>query len=330
MHMRNKWLTILLAFVMLLAACEAPANGPGTVASPGASPAGDAAQPSPAESALPAASVLPAVALTDLMGRQVSVRGVPQRIVSLSPAATEILFALGAEKTVVAVGQDSDYPDGAAALTKIDASDVSAVEAQKPDLVFVGREYPEDAVTALTAQGIPVACADADTYGGIYGGIALTAQLVRAADSAGLVGSMQQKAQEIADKAAELADSGAQPTALLVLDYKDGRITAAGPKSLAFGVIGQAGGIPAAADSVTDAYPVYTAEQLKALSPDVLLVSSKLDIESLTGEDAFKYLAAVREGRIYSVDATLITRPGPRIVDGIQAVCDALELSVTS
>ena len=335
-YMKNKGLTVLLALVLLLGACSTPANVPGGTPDAAQTPAVVSLAPQTPSAATPtsqtpgqqtpAASALPAVALTDLMGNQVEVKGAPQQVVSLSPAATEILYALGVEKTLVAVSGDCDYPAAAASLPKVDSLDVSAIAALKPSLVFVGRDYPVNSIKDLQAQGIPVVCADADTYNGVYTGIALTAQLMRV-DSSALVLSMQQKVQDILSKAGE--NAGNQPTALFIFGYENGKVTADGPNSIAFSIIQMAGGAPCAA-SVTDTYPVYSAEQIKALSPDVLFVSSKLDIEALTGADAFKGLKAVKEGRIYSVDPALVTRPGPRVVDGIETLYSQLKLAANS
>ncbi len=318
MHMRNKWLTVLVAFVLLLAACQAP------VEAPVQTPAETAAPETPAPTPIVGGTDAPATVLTDMMGKQVTVRGVPQRIVSLSPASTEILFALSAQGNLVAVDENSDYPEEAAALQKVNEGDVAAILALTPDMVFVGREFPQEAADQITAQNIPVVCAEAASYGDIYAGIALTAQILRA-DASKLVESMQQAVQEVNASASEL---DMQPTALFVLAYVDGKTTAAGTNSLAFSLIELAGGIPVTSSAET--FPVYSAEDVAALAPDVILVSSDVDLETLIAAPGFGELPAVQEGRIYSVDATLVSRPGPRIVEGIREVYEALELSLMS
>ena len=318
MHMRNKWLTVLVAFVLLLAACQAPVEGPAAE-----TPAETAAPEPPAPTPITGGTNAPATVLTDMMGRQVTVHGIPQRIVSLSPAATEILFALSAQGNIVAVDEGSDFPEEAASLQKVGA-DAAAILALTPDMVFVNRDFPQEAVDELAAKNVPVVCAEAATYSDVYAGIALTAQILRA-DASKVVEGMQQTVQEVNTSAAEL---DRQPTVLFVLGYQDGKATAAGTNSLAFNLIELAGGIPVTSSAET--FPVYSAEDIAVLAPDVVLVSSDIDLEAVAGASGFSELPAVQEGRIYSIDATLTGRPGPRIVEGIRAVYEALELSLMS
>ncbi len=319
MHMRNKWLTVLIAFVLLLAACQAPVEAPPAAQTPLETAAPEAPAPTP----VTGGTQVPATVLTDMMGRQVTVRGVPQRIVSLSPATTEILFALSAQGSIVAVDERSDYPEEAASVEKV-GLDAAAILALTPDMVFIGRDFPQEAADELTAQNIPVVCAEAATYGDIYAGIALTAQILRA-DASKLVEGMQQTVQEVNASAAEL---DREPTVLFILGYADGKATAAGTNSLPFSLVELAGGIPVTSSAET--FPVYSAEDVTVLAPDVVLVSSDVDLETVTGAPGFSGLPAVQEGRIYSIDATLIGRPGPRIVEGMQEVYEALELSLMS
>ncbi|HWR23366.1 MAG TPA: ABC transporter substrate-binding protein [Feifaniaceae bacterium] len=316
--MRNKWLTILVAFVLLLAACQAPVEGPAAE-----TPEQPAAPEQPAPTPITGGTEAPATVLTDMMGRQVTVRGVPQRIVSLSPAATEILFALSAQGNIVAVDEGSDYPEEAAAIQKVSA-DAAAILALTPDMVFVSRDFPQEAADRLTAENIPVVCAEAATYSDVYAGIALTAQILRA-DASKLVEGMQQTVQEVNASAAEL---DRQPTVLFVLGYQDGKATAAGTNSLAFSLIELAGGIPVTSSAET--FPSYSAQDISVLAPDVVLVSSDVDLETITAAPGFSELPAVQEGRAYSIDSTLTGRPGPRIVEGIREVYEALELSLVS
>lgn len=320
MHMRNKWLTVLVAFVLLLAACQAPVEAPPAEQTPLETAAPEIPAPTP----ITGGTEVPATVLTDMMGRQVTVRGVPQRIASLSPAATEILFALSAQGNLVAVDEGSDFPEEAASIQKVSESDIAAILALTPDMVFVGRGFAQEAVEELTAKNIPVVCVEAATYSDIYAGIALTAQILRA-DASKLVEGMQQTVQEVNASAAEL---DRQPTVLFALGYADGKATAAGTNSLAFSLIELAGGIPVTSSAET--FPVYSAEDVKALAPDVVLVSSDIDLEALMDAPGFSELPAVQEGRIYSIDATLSGRPGPRIVEGMKEIYEALELSLMS
>lgn len=314
--MRNKWLNILLAGVLLLCACQAP-----EVQTPTPAPA-----QTPAVTAEPAGTAAPAMAaLTDMLGREFTLAGTPQRVVSLSPASTEILFALEKGGAVVGVDEGSDYPADAQSLPKLQAADVDGIAALSPDVVFVSQSVGEDGIKALEEKGLCVVCAEAAAYNDLYAGIALTAQVMDA-DAAPLVQSIQEAVRDVGAQAAEL---DLQPTVYLALSYGENGHASVGPGSFAYSVLQMAGGAPVTAQAA-EAYPVYTTEELLALAPQVVLVPSAIDLDELCAADGYKDLAAVQEGRVYSVDLSLVSRPGPRVAQGMQEVYEALEMSLNS
>lgn len=319
--MRKNWLSILMVGVLLLAACQAPVIAPEEPTTP-------AEQTPAAQTQAPV--TLPATVLTDMTGRQVEVQGIPQRVVSLSPASTEILFALEKGASIVAVDAASDYPADTDALTKLEQGDTAGIAAAQPDIVFVGRTFPQESIDALSEQGICVVCAEAATYGEINAGIALTAQIMGAeAEKNALVQTMMESVQEVSAQASELETS---PVTLVVLAYEDALTTAAGPNSIPFSLTQMAGGTPATANAITaDGEKLsYTGEELAALAPEVILVSSDIDLNALCEAEGYRDLPAVQEGRIYSIDGTLMTRPGPRTAEGLREIYEALELSLWS
>jgi iron complex transport system substrate-binding protein len=260
-----------------------------------------------------------------MLGRGFGVAATPKRVVSLSPAGTEILFALGKGSSVVAVDEGSDYPTEAQQLPKVKADDVEGIAALTPDVVFVSQSATEETIKALEGKGLLVVCAEAASYNDLFASIALMAQVMDT-DAAPLVQSIQEAVRDASAKTAEL---DTQPTVYFaVSDDANGHVSA-GPGSIAYSIIQMAGGVPVTA-AAAEAYPVYTSEELAALAPQVVLVSSKLDIEALYVAEGYKDLTAVQEGRVYAVDDALINRPGPRVAEGMQAVYEALELSLNS
>lgn len=314
--MRNRWLNILLIGVLLLCACQAP-----EVQTPTPAPV-----ETPAATQEPAGTAAPVMAaLTDMLGREFTLKGTPQRVVSLSPASTEILFALEKGGAVVGVDEGSDYPADAQALPKLQETDVDGIAALSPDVVFVSQSMSEDGVKALEDKGLCVVCAQAASYGDLYASIALTAQIMDV-DAAPLVQTIQQAVRDVAAQAAEL---DMQPTVYLVLSYDENGVISAGPGSFAYSVLQMAGGAPVTAQA-TQTNPVYTTDELIALAPQVVLVSSAISLDDLCAADGFKDLAAVQEGRVYSVDLSLVSRPGPRVAEGMSEVYEALEMSLNS
>ncbi len=314
--MRNKWLNILLAGALLLCACQAP-----EVQAPTPAPV-----ETPAATAEPTGTTAPVMAaLTDMLGREFTLAGTPKRVVSLSPASTEILFALEKGGAVVGVDEGSDYPLDVASLPKLQAADVDGIAALSPDVVFVSQSMGEDGIKALEDKGLRVVCAEAASYGDLYASIALTAQVMDV-DAAPLVQSIQEAVRDVATQATEL---DLQPTVYFALSYGENGHASIGPGSFAYSVLQMAGGAPVTAQA-GEAFPVYTTEELLSLAPQVVLVSSALDLNTLCEADGYKDLAAVQEGRVYSVDISLISRPGPRVAQGMSEVYEALEMSLNS
>jgi iron complex transport system substrate-binding protein len=102
-----------------------------------------------------------------------------------------------------------------------------------------------------------------------------------------------------------------------------GDLFTVGPGSLEFDLLERAGCEPITA-SAGDPYPQWSLEQLVADDPDVYLISEGVPVESVVEQEGVRDLTAVREGRVHEVNADLISRPGPRVVAGLDALASAL------
>ncbi|MCU0703781.1 MAG: cobalamin-binding protein [Fimbriiglobus sp.] len=278
-------------------------------------------QPSGCSRPTPTPTALPTI--TDDLGRSVSLPKSPERIVSLSPAATEILFAIGAGPKVVA-GTDFDtYPEEAKQLPRVggftpQSINAEAILAHKPDLVVAAPQ--KDVIAALEKFNIPVVALDPKTIDDVWNNIRLLGRLT---DS-------QSKASEVATRARGIflarnvaAGNTNRPRVLFVL--ADEPLITAGQGTFIDEIITTAGGESVFAD-VADSWPKISDEQVLARGVDVILCVEHVGGDGsivpgrLKKRPGWDKLKAVRDGKVYVVDADLVVRPGPRLVDGLEAV----------
>lgn len=307
--------------VVLLAACAQP--GP---ASPSAEPTSNRAS-SPTERSHP-------LELTDDAGRRVFLDAAPERIVSLAPSNTEIVCALGACDRVVGV---NDYRDGfpddvAAALADVpDVASFTGVDREAvlmlaPDLVLAaGNELTSSAdIDALTELGYPVLVLYPESLEEVYADIGLVGEAIgEASAAAGLVASMRAQVETVRERVAGLP----MPRTFYEVGVYEGTIYTAGADSFLASLIRLAGGDPITGDPVTTSIQL---EDLVAADPELILLGdaaydSSITAESVAERPGWGGMAAVAADAVRPVpEDRLITRPGPRIVDGLEALARAI------
>jgi iron complex transport system substrate-binding protein len=334
MKTMKKTLLATLALLLLLTAaagCAPKADAGGTPAASVSqqTPAGStvtAAPESPAESVseAPSAAKWP-VTVTDLKGRKVEIKSEPKTVVSLAPSLTEILFALGAGDLVKGVDGNSNYPAEAKEIEKVgdfNGADLEKITALKPDVVFAGT-MQKDAVTALEKLGIPTVVAEADDYEGIYTSVAMTAEILgKKEEGAALIAKTKDSVEKTAAKGTALKK---HPSAYYVISYGSQGNWTSGPGSFINTLLEKAGFTCATADG-SSAWMEYPLEQLLTKNPDVLLLSSDLGkAEDLAKENVYKELSAVKNGKVYPVDANILSRPGVRVGDAMDLLYGILE-----
>ena len=326
----------------LLAACGSAVSAP--TASPITAPsAAVAATSAPTAAVTPAADVAAVTSaptpsadpgfpltLTDDGGTAVTIPARPQRIVSLTPAVTETLFALGAGDRLVANSDFDDFPAEVTALPHVASFtgvDVEKVVGMKPDLVIAGGNgfNPPEAIAKLRAVGIPVLVTYADSVDGILRDIELVGSAIGAGSaSTALTAWMRDRIDAIA-AAVKTARAGKLPTVFYELDAtKD--IYGPAPDSFLASMIALAGGDPVTTgDPAVFAIPV---EKLVAADPQVIVLgdaaygTTPADVAARPGWGG---IAAVTSGAVRPVNDTIVTRPGPRIVDGLRALALAID-----
>jgi iron complex transport system substrate-binding protein len=330
-----------VALALVIAACSAaPASPSPAPATASASPVA-AATAAPSATPAPTATPAPAfpVALTDDEGTAVTIPAAPQRIVTLTPAVTETLFALGAGDRIVGKSEDILlYPPQASAVPdveKFDGSaivvDVEKIVAARADLVIAGGNFgtPPDAVTKLRGLGIPVLVVYAPDVETVFRDIDLIGKATGTPDAAtAMVQRMRSEFAAVAD-----AVKGAPaPRVYYELDAT-GAFYGPADKSFLAEMIRLAGGDPVTTGS-PDKYDI-PAERLLKADPEVILLAdaaygvSAADVAKRPG---WGTMTAVKDGAIRPIDDSTITRPGPRLFLGLQLLAATIhpDLAVPS
>lgn len=305
---------LLVSLALLLAAC-APAASSSSAARP-AETVGSTASPYP-------------ISLADDAARVVNIPGAPDRIVSLAPSNTEIVCALGACDRLVGVTDFDDYPAEVASVTRVVVStqvDIEKVVAADPQLILAAGNglTPAAAIDRLAALGYPVLVLYPESLDGLYADIELVARALDApSQSAALLADMKARAQAVDDAVA----SAERPRTFYEVGVFEGTIYTAGASSFLASLISIAGGEPITGD------PLSTSIQMEALvaaDPQLILLGdaaydASITPASVAARAGWEGMAAVADGRIVvMLDDPVITRPGPRIVDGLEALARAI------
>ena len=309
------------ALVLVAAACTpaAQATIPPTGAPPTTAPA-TVAPPSPTpEPAFP-------VTLTDDEGTKVTIPAEPQKIVSLTPATTETLFALGVGDRVVGKVQDvANYPPAAASIPEVatfDGVDVEQIVSIEADLVVSGGAGLSQgpAVEQLRRANIPVIVSYPTTVDSGLESISLLGRAVgKAAEAETLAGSIKTR---LDDLAAIAAGATAKPRVFYEIDTFNGIFTP--PADSIYGEMFKlAGSEPISGDA---SYSI-SLENLVAADPEVILLGDAAygqSAETVKAREGWAGMTAVKDDRIHPIDDIVVTRPGPRIADGLYALIAAI------
>jgi iron complex transport system substrate-binding protein len=302
---------ILLLMGLALAACSPVATSVPTVG----------------PTAIPVTPTSPAVTLVDFLGHEVTLSAPPQRIVSLAPSNTEILFALGASDLLVGRDDFSDYPPEALEIASIGALypnvNAEVVVALEPDLVLAAGITNADDVRTLTDLGLTVFTTRINnTLEDVFSDILDVGRLVgRAAAAETLVAELRTRAQAVTTKTNGLAE---RPKVFYEVDATEPASPwTAGPGTFMDELITLAGGQNVGA-VLADQYAQISLEQLVAEDPQVIVLGSATyggqTPEMVAQRPGWQDIQAVANGAVYTFDDNLVSRPGPRVVDGLETL----------
>lgn len=293
----------LLILTLVAAACSVSM---GTVPTPTPSPSGPT--------------------LVDDEGTTTTLAAVPQTIVSLTPATTELLFAMGAGDKLRGRTDQDDFPAQASALPVVatyQGVQIEDVVAIAPDLVIAGgNEFTHRAdVSRLRQLGIPVIVVYAADLDGVLADIRLVGKAVGEDEAAdGIVGAIQARINEVKAAVAGLD----RPHTFYEIGYAPD-IYGPAAESFVADMVNLAGG-----DPITSTDPaVYTIplEQLVTADPQVIVLGDAAYgtcPDSVVTRPGWAGMTAVKSGIVRPVDDIIVTRPGPRLGEGLAALALAI------
>lgn len=258
----------------------------------------------------------------DVRGKRVAVSAPPQRIVSLVPGGTEILFALGLQGRIVADTIWCDYPPAARRLPHVGdlTTSIERVIAQRPDLVVASVSANRAAIERLerlSGKRIPVFAIDpqnlAELYGAIRGVGAITGQVRPAQD---LVRALQGRVTAVQQA---VARDRARPRVLFVVQQEP--LWVIGSRNFMDEMIAIAGGVNMTRD-VGAGFHTYSLERVIIGKPEVILATQQ-GLQGFRGRVGWSGLDAVKRGAVYVLGYEAV-RPAPRIIDAIERIARIL------
>lgn len=262
--------------------------------------------------------------VTDNLGRTITIAAPPQRIISLAPSNTEILFALGLGQRIVGVDNYSNYPEAARNVTKVGGYSEPSLEkivALEPDLV-VGDNLHRKIIPQLERLGIPTLLLSPSSVSGVFANIKLLGTVAGVPERATTVVEDLTRRLEKVKKAVAGVPLEKRPWVYYEV-YNDPIMTV-GPKSFIYQAIELAGGRNIAYDASTD-YPEFSPEVIIRRNPDIIVFPNYLGPNDTTASQfrsrpGWEKISAVQAGRIFGIDADIISRPGPRIVEAVETL----------
>lgn len=268
---------------------------------------------------------------TDGLGREVTLDGPAQRIVSIAPSNTEILFAIGAGDQLVGRDEFSDYPEAAGSVTNIGSAfqelNTELIVSLEPDLVLAAEINTPEQVKELEDLGITVYYLNnPHTLEEMYVNLEIASQLTgHEADVTALIASLKERVAAVDEKVATVS---AHPTVFYELDSTDpAKPFTAGKDTFITLLIERAGGANIAAD--LESYPQMSLEQIVAADPDLIILGDSMwgiTPEMVASRPGWENLSAVKNGKVVPFDDNLVSRPGPRLVDGLEELAKLLHL----
>ena len=258
---------------------------------------------------------------TDDLGRAVSIEKVPQRIVSLAPSHTEILFALGLEDRVVGVTRYCNYPEEAKGKEQIGGfatADPEKIVALRPDLVLAFGSVQKDLVTELEGRGQTVfwfyphsvneTLESFERIGKLTGSSVAAQQLMQ---------ELEERIKQVEAKTEGIPEQE-RPTIFRVMGLDP--LGTIGGDSFQTDVYRLAGGKNIFADTAKDYFQLDLDTLLK-LDPDIIVICGEDEEETkkrIKDQEGWEDLTAVKTGRIVVISCDLICRPSPRMAQTIE------------
>lgn len=291
------------------------------------------AQPQPPAAAAPAATALPAgapagnnpVTITDMAGREITLAEPATRVVALTAADCEILYALGAGDLLVGRGEYCDYPTAVLEVPSVQSgyeTNLEQILALEPQVLLMAMmAQPEEHVAALEAAGVRVVVSDAQDIPGVYTAIEMIGALLgRETEAAGMIDSMKAAFSELA----EGAGGDGEKTVYFEVSPLEYGLWTAGADTFMNEIAELLGLRNAFAD--VSGWAEISEEQVLERNPDYIVTISMYfgegptPVEEILGRAGWQNVTAVKNGAILHLENNELSRPSYRLVDGARAL----------
>ncbi len=270
------------------------------------------------------------VSVRDDLGQLITLTEEPERIISLNPASTELLFALDLGEKIVGVTTYANYPPEAVNKEKIGTvtePNIEKIVSLEPDLIFTSSVNKIESVERLSELGCNVVGFDAKSVNGAIEMIKTAGELTGKEDKAReLVTDMYIQLYEIKELVDEKLKDSSRPK--VFYEIWNEPLYTAGANTFINDIIEIAGGINIGVQA-RGQWPQFSLEKLLLENPDVYISSPhsaphQVTVESIKERDNYQNIKAVQNERIYVIDQDVISRPSPRIVEGLKLVTKAI------
>ncbi len=261
--------------------------------------------------------------VTDSYGKQVTINKKPEKIVSLGPNTTEIVFGLGLGDKLIGRTDFCDYPSEVSKVPSIGSlmePNVEKIISLKPDIVLASTHVKEEVINKLKDLGVTVyAVYEKDTFEGTYSIIEkIGSVLGESAKAKKITDDMKAKVSTIENKTKSIN----KPKVYYVVDFGDNGDYTAGGDTFVGKIIELAGGQNIAKD--LQGWQ-YSFEKIVENDPDIIICTSNYGAKAkLMNAPKYKDLRAVKEGKVFEIDENIIVRQGPRVSTGLEEMTKLL------
>ncbi len=312
--MFRKSLILNLLIILLITGCS-PAAAPTAEPAPVATEAVVVEAPAATE-----APTVEEIKFTDALGNEVVLTGTPQRIVSLAPSITEILFEIGAGGQVVGRTDYCDYPEEVKDLPSIggfsaEAMSLETIISLEPDLVIGGSIYQAEVIKTLQGAGIKAFDSQPANLAEIKDSLGLIGQITGHVDEAAASADEMQSRIDAVTEAVSVVPADQRPMVFYEVWHEP--LMSANGSTVVGELIDLAGGVNMFAD-LPDEYPTISVEEIVEVDPQFIIGPSshgdQMTAEVIGSREGWGNLSAVKNNAIYIVDGNIVSHSSPRIV----------------
>ena len=320
--MRNlhKWLIALLMIIGLVVGCGSPTDDAVT------EPKDDATTEVSDESDETEVADSFPVTVEDSSGVEVTLETAPEKIVSIMPSNTEIAFALGLGEAIVGVSEHDNYPEEVLDIEKIGGMELNTelILSLEPDIVFAHESNGEETIDQLRDIGLNVFVVNnAIDFPGVYESIEKMGEMTGTIDKATeIIQGMEDGFAELAKKAEVISEDDQQTVYIEISPEPD--IFSPGNHTFEQEILSL---IKAENGVKEDGWVMISEEAVIEMNPDVIVVTYDYvddPVGSVLARDAWQDITAIKEEQVFEVDTDLVSRPGPRLVEGAEVLAKAI------